>query len=105
MKRAWKEALAEGIARQYGCYEYYEESPDIFVDEGVWQGWKMVPRAFCIGTFVTSSCPISSVEEARKEALEIIKSMGLPACDTGCCYSHIDPKYKLQTEFDPRYMV
>lgn len=42
VKQAWKEALDSGMVRQYGCYEYYEESADVFVDEGVWQGWKMV---------------------------------------------------------------
>ncbi len=111
VKDAWKEALQLGLVEQFGCYEFYEESADVFVDEGVWQGWKMVPRAFCLGTFLRPECSIEDPKAAavvRKTAEDILAGIspkGLPLCGRGCCHSQLDPRYRLQTEIDPRFIV
>jgi hypothetical protein len=95
VKQAWKEALFEQkIVKQYGCYEYYDESPAVFIDEGVWQGWTMVPRAFCVGTFVKPNCPRETVDKVRSTVEKILSSMDLRPCERGCCYSYMNPHYK-----------
>ena len=84
---SWLQAISSGIIKQYGCYEFYEETSDVWVDVGVWGGSSLLPRSFCIRLFVKDSsiCPFNISMKSEKRILEILKEIGLPSCEVGCC--------------------
>lgn len=81
-KNAWLDAIKNKKIKQYGCYEYFYDIPDHYVDPGV-GNWKRVPRAFCVGSFIVADCKRSPKAEMR--ILDILAGMELNPCATGCC--------------------
>lgn len=84
-KFAWNDAVTSKKIKQYGCYEFFDNVPELYVDPGVWGGADHLPRSFCIGSFSIPHCPAEFSTKVEMRIKDILGTIGLISCDTGCC--------------------